>query len=132
MLTNFGGECEHILQRHSLFKRPLAGALDDRAVGERIAEGDTQFNYTRTRIDGCEDDIARGGEVGVATGHVGDKGGFVVEVEGHEGSIEISHKRPFGIGVDPGTHHGNQRLTFVYTIAYHLCYCDVAGEGLQL
>jgi len=49
-----------------VFKSPLAGALDDRAIGERIAERNAQLNHTRVRIDGCQNDLTRGGEIRVA------------------------------------------------------------------
>jgi len=52
---------------------PLAGALDDRAIGERIAEGDAELNHARTRVDGRQNDLTRSGEVGVAAGYVGDE-----------------------------------------------------------
>ena len=55
-----------------MFKRPLAGALDDWAIGERIAERNAEFNHARAGVDGCEDDLARGGEVRVAAGYIGD------------------------------------------------------------
>src|ERR1017187_2804544 len=96
MLANFGGKREHVLKRRSVFKRPLAGALDNRPIGERIAEGNAELNHTRTRVDGRQDDLARGGKVGVAAGHVGDEGRLIFQMKGHEGSIEISHKGPFG------------------------------------
>src|SRR5882762_10270597 len=83
MFANFGGEREHVLERHSLLKRPLAGALDDRAIGERIAEGDTQFNHTRTRVDGGGDDFASRREVGVAAGYVGDERWLIFKMKGH-------------------------------------------------
>ncbi len=89
-----------------MFKRPLACALNDRAIGERIAEGNTQLNNARTRINGCQDDFTCGGEVGIAAGYVGDERWFIFEMKGHEGSIEISHKRPFGIGCTQFTHSG--------------------------
>jgi len=65
----------------------LAGALNDRSVGEGVAEGDAEFDDAGTRVDGGEDDVARGGEVRVAAGDVGDKRWLIFEVEGHEGSI---------------------------------------------
>jgi len=72
MLANFGRQCEDVLQRDSILKCPLAGALDDRAIGKRIAEWDSEFDHACTRVDSREDDFARGGEVGVAAGYVGD------------------------------------------------------------
>jgi hypothetical protein len=83
MFANLGGERKHVSQRHSLFKRPLAGALDDWAIGERITERDAEFNYARAGVDGSANDVACGGEVRVAAGYVGDERGFVFEMKGH-------------------------------------------------
>src|SRR5260370_40300915 len=83
MFPNFGGEREHVLQRRATFERPLAGALDNRTIGERIAEGDTQLNHTRPRIDSSQYDLARGSKVGVAAGYVGDERWLVFEMKGH-------------------------------------------------
>ena len=37
---------------------PLAGALDDRAVGNGIAEGNAQLDDVGARCDGCKCNIA--------------------------------------------------------------------------
>jgi len=72
MLTNLSGKRKHVLKRRSVLERPLTGALDDRPIGKRIAERHTQFNHARTRVNGCQNDLARGREVGVAAGYVSD------------------------------------------------------------
>ena len=69
-----------------MFKGPLAGALNNGTIGERIAEGNSEFDDARARLDRGEDDFSRGGEIGIAAGDVSDEGGFVFEVERH-GSI---------------------------------------------
>ena len=71
-----------------MLKRPLAGALDDRPIGERIAEGDAEFNHARTRIDGRPNYLTCRGEVGVSTGHVCDQRWLVFEVERHKGIVD--------------------------------------------
>jgi hypothetical protein len=70
-----------------MFKRPLAGALDDRPIGERIAEGDAQFNHARTGIDSRKDDLTRGGEIGVAAGYVSDERWPFFEMKGHRNLV---------------------------------------------
>ena len=72
MLANFGREREHVLQRRAVFERPLAGALNYGAIGERIAERDSEFDDACARVDGCEDDLFCGGEIGIAASYVGD------------------------------------------------------------
>lgn len=88
MLANFRGESEYVLERCSVFKSSLAGALDDRAIGERIAERDSEFDHARACVDGCEDDFARGGKVGIAAGYVGDELGLGLEMKRHEGIVD--------------------------------------------
>lgn len=72
MFADFSGQSEHVLQRRAMFERSLAGALNDGSIGERIAKRNAKFNHARACVDGCEDDVARGGKVGIAAGHVGD------------------------------------------------------------
>ena len=103
MLTDFSGEFKNMLKRSSVLEGALAGALDDRPIGERIAERDSEFDDARSGFDGGENDFARGGEVGIAAGYVCDERGFAFEVEGHEGSIKLSHKGPFGSRCTPFT-----------------------------
>src|SRR5580658_5832520 len=90
MLADFCGEREHVLERSSMFERPLAGALNHRPIGQRIAEGNSQLNHTRARVDSCEDHLTRRGEVGVATSYVGDKRWFIFEVKGHEKFVDCN------------------------------------------
>jgi hypothetical protein len=53
-----------VLNRCSVFERPLPGALDD--------------------VDGRQDDLTRSGEIGIAAGYVGDERWFIFEMKGHE------------------------------------------------
>ena len=66
-------------RRVPLVDGALAGALDDGAVGEGIAEWDAEFEDVGAGVDGGESDVVRGGEVGVADGEVGDEAGLVGE-----------------------------------------------------
>src|SRR5450755_848850 len=106
-----------------MFKRPLTGTLDDRPIGEWIAEGNSQLNHARTRVDGSEDDLACSGKIGIAAGYVGDERGLVFKVKGHEGPLEISHKERF-VGA-PGL---RIPMRFAIDICLYncisLCYCD--------
>ena len=88
MFTDFGGKREHVLERRGMFERPLAGALNDRTISKGIAERNAQLNHARACVAGCEDDLARGGEIGIAAGHVGDEGRLAFEVEGHESIVD--------------------------------------------
>src|ERR1039458_2390298 len=93
MLANFRGESEYVLQRRAVFERPLTGALNHRAIGERIAEWDSEFDYTRTCVDGGEDDLASSREVGIAAGYIGDERWLVFEVKGHESIVDCGGRR---------------------------------------
>ena len=76
--TSFG-QLQNLLKRRSIPQSPFAGPLDHRPVGHRVAEGDAEFDDIRTGINCREDDIARGREVGIAAGDVGDERGTVLE-----------------------------------------------------
>jgi hypothetical protein len=67
-----------------VFERSLAGTLNDRTIGKRIAEGDTELNHARTRVNSRQDDLTCGRKIRVTAGHVCDEGGSVFEVKGHE------------------------------------------------
>jgi hypothetical protein len=41
------------------------------------------IDLERTRPGHPEDDVSRGGEVGIAAGYVGDEGRLLVKVKGH-------------------------------------------------
>lgn len=61
----------------------LAGALNYGAIGQRIAEWDTEFDDARTSFNGSENDFACGREVGIAAGYVGDERWFAFKVKWH-------------------------------------------------
>ena len=61
----------------------FAGALDDGAVGEWIAEGHAEFDHVGAGVDGGQRDLAGGREVGVAGGEVDDEAGLVGEADRH-------------------------------------------------
>jgi hypothetical protein len=68
VLADFGGKRQHVLQRNAVLEGAFAGALNDRAIGEWIAEGDAKLNDAGTSFDGGENDVARGSEIGIAAG----------------------------------------------------------------
>jgi hypothetical protein len=76
-----------MFKRSSVLQGSFAGTLDDGSVGNRIAERDAEFDDGGARVDSGEDDFARGGEVGIAAGYVGDERWFVVKVKRHEGKL---------------------------------------------
>ena len=61
----------------------LAGSLDNRPIGNGIAERDTELDDAGSGIDGGEDNFFGCSEIGVAAGDVGDEGGLAVEVKRH-------------------------------------------------
>src|ERR1700677_4119701 len=108
MLADFRRKRQYILERSSVFERPLAGALNHRTIGERIAEGHAQLNYARARVDGRQNNLARRGKVGMAAGWVREEGRFVFEVKGHDGvsagnqsSFKFSRKIPTSLSPRP-------------------------------
>lgn len=72
MLADLGSQGKHLLDGGVLLQCPLAGTLDYGAVGDGIAEWNSQLDDRRACIDGGKDDVARAGEVGIAAGYVGD------------------------------------------------------------
>ena len=88
MFADFGGECEHVLERCSVLEGALAGALDDWSIGERVAEGNSEFDHACTCVDGCENHIACGDEVGIAAGYVDDQRRLAFEVERHKSIVD--------------------------------------------
>ncbi len=77
--ANVPGQREHLLQRGPVAQSPFAGALDYRPIGHRIAEGNTEFDDVRARINGRQRDVTRSSEVGVAAGEIGDKRRSILE-----------------------------------------------------
>ena len=75
---------QHLLERGSASQGALAGALDDRTVSEGITERNPELDHVGTSVNRSQDDVARGGEVGIATGYVSDEGRLFVKVKGHE------------------------------------------------
>src|SRR5580698_1865377 len=68
-----GGEGEDVVEAGTVLYGALAGALDDGAVSERIAEGDAELEDVRARVNGGDGDVVGSGEVGVAYRDVGDE-----------------------------------------------------------
>ena len=84
LLADLAGDVENSRQIGSVLQGALAGALDDRSVGDGIAEWNAQLNHVGARSDGGERDIARDFEAGIAAGDVDDESGSVGELDGHE------------------------------------------------
>ena len=61
----------------------LAGPLDDRAVGKRVAERHAELDDVRACINGGHRHVARSGKVGVTGGEVDDEAGFVWKHQWH-------------------------------------------------
>ena len=78
-LANLPGNVEYPRQVSSVFQRTLAGALDYRAVGDRIAERHAQLDHIRTGANGRKCDVARSVEIRIAAGDVGDEAGTICE-----------------------------------------------------
>ena len=92
MLAYFGGELEHVLEARAVFECALAGALDDGTIRKRIAERNAEFDDTCARFNGRENDFARGREIGISAGYVGDERRLAFEVEGHGIWWRLSHQ----------------------------------------
>ena len=60
--TNFAREGENVLEPRAARECALAGALDDGAIGKRIAERHAELDHVGARIDGRDGDFARGVE----------------------------------------------------------------------
>src|ERR1700739_4262626 len=80
----------------SMLEWPLAGALDYGAIGERVAERNTEVNDARARFDSRENHFARRGQIGIAAGYVSDEGRLAFEVEGHKSILDDERRLPNG------------------------------------
>ena len=77
--ANLSGQHKHVFETGAAGESAFAGALNDGAVGERIAEGHAEFDHVRARIDGLKHDGARGIERGIAGGDIHHQARFVIE-----------------------------------------------------
>ena len=77
-------EREDVRECGAVGDRTMAGSLDDRSIGKRIAEGDAKLKHVGTRVNRRERDSARGGEIGIADGKVDNEAGAPREVNRHE------------------------------------------------
>ncbi len=66
----------------------LAGALNHWSIGERVAEGNAEFDDACSCFNGRENHIAGGCEVGIAAGYVSDERRLRFEVEGHRSIVD--------------------------------------------
>jgi hypothetical protein len=76
-----------------MLERSLAGTLNDRTIGERIAKRDSELDHACTCVDGCENHLARGGKIGIAASYVGDQRRLVFEVERHASIVDVESSR---------------------------------------
>src|ERR1700730_13573965 len=65
-------EIDYAGERGAGFEGALGGALNGGAVGERIAEGDAEFDDVGAGFGKCEDELQRGVERRIPGGNVGD------------------------------------------------------------
>ena len=89
LLADFRGEFEDLIERGAVLECALAGTLDHRAVRQRVAEGDTELDDRGSGCDGSKDDLARGSEIRVPRGDVGDQGRLSFEVKRHGGIVNF-------------------------------------------
>ncbi len=68
-------------QPHPPRDRALAGPLNHRPVGQRIAERHAQLDHVRAVVDRGKRHVARRREVGVARGEVDDKAGLLLKFD---------------------------------------------------
>src|SRR5271166_1625928 len=73
--AQIGSNSEHIAERRAVLQRSLAGALDDRPVGQRIAEGHAQLDHIRTGVNGGQSNLSCRCQVGIASSEVGHQPG---------------------------------------------------------
>src|SRR6266478_3456454 len=93
-----------------MLQGPLTGPLNHRAVREGITEGHAQFNDPCARLNRRQGDFARGREIGIAAGDIGDKSGLAIEVKWHEGylnrnqsNFRFSRRMPTSLSPRPET-----------------------------
>ena len=81
--ANLPGQLEHVPEPRSTGQRTLHGALNHRAIGQRVAEGYTQLDHIRARVDGRNRNGARGFKAWVARRQINHQSGFVIESYRH-------------------------------------------------
>ena len=80
-----------------MLKGALAGALNDWSIGERVAEGNAEFDDACSCFNGRENHIAGGCEVGIAAGYVSDERRLRFEVEGHRSIVDCGLISSWGV-----------------------------------
>ncbi len=98
-VANLAADAKDVGESRAFGDGALAGALDDGAVGEWVAERDAKLDDVGAGVDGGDGHVAGGREVGVARGEVDDKAGFVREVQRHWSipfacSASALHRKP--------------------------------------
>ena len=81
--ADFVCHAQHSTQIGAIAESALAGALNHRAVGHRIAEGHAEFDDIGASVNGGQRNVTRDVETGVAAGDVDDESGVVRELDGH-------------------------------------------------
>jgi len=71
-LADLADKVDDLGKRGMRFQGALGGALDGGAVGERIAEGDAEFDDVGASFRESADKFVHGFEGGIASGDVGD------------------------------------------------------------
>ena len=92
--AQIAGQGKHVYETGTAREGAFTGALDDRAIGERIAEGNAELDDVRAGIDGSESDgagdaqvrrLRAGGlpgmEAFIARGEIDDEAGMLLEME---------------------------------------------------
>src|SRR5205823_2008768 len=78
-------------ERRAVLQSALRGGLDDRAVGDRIGEGDAELDRVRAGLGEREDDIGGGA---VAAGDVGDQAEALLGTKALEESLNAVQALP--------------------------------------
>ena len=84
--ANFAARARTLARRDAAVNGAVHGALNDGAIGERIAEGNAELDDVSTGVDGGNGDVAGGGDGGVAGGEIDDEAGFGLKRRGNLGS----------------------------------------------
>ena len=76
----------------------LTGPLDDRTIGQRIAERDPQLEHVRTGVDSRQGNVARGRQIRISDREVNDQAGLqprlAVEINRHASHPPAATRAP--------------------------------------
>src|SRR6185437_8008455 len=102
LLADLLGKLEHIFQRGSMPQRALAGPLNHWPISNGIAKRHAQFDHVSAGAAGSKNDLARGGDVWVAAGHIGNQTWFMLKGKSAH-SFKLSRKIPISLSPRPET-----------------------------